>query len=80
LKGYSAKSGGGYGPISGHALIVVSRSFSATMMTVFLFSGFPGCLFLLPPPLALLAALVVAAGLLVVWPVGWVINKLRGRH
>jgi len=40
------------------------------------FSGFPGCLLLLPPPLALLAALVVAAGLLATWPIGLFIEAI----
>jgi hypothetical protein len=41
--------------------------------------GFPGCLLLLPPPLALLAALGVAAWCLAAWPLGWVIDKIRRR-
>jgi len=46
-----------------------------------LFYGFPGCLLLLPAPLAALAALVVAVALAVAWPVGWVIDKfVNWRH
>jgi len=38
--------------------------------------GFPGCLLLLPPALAFLAALVVAAALLAMWPIGLLINAI----
>jgi hypothetical protein len=42
--------------------------------------GFPGCLLLLPAPLALLAALVAAAWCLAAWPVGWVVDMIRRRR
>jgi hypothetical protein len=44
-----------------------------------LFFGFPGCLLLLPAPLALLAALVAAAWCLAAWPVGLLIEWLKRR-
>jgi hypothetical protein len=44
------------------------------LVLVMLLLGFPGCLLLLPPPLALLAALFVAAWCLAAWPVGLLIE------
>jgi hypothetical protein len=42
--------------------------------------GFPGCLLLLPPALSALAALVVATALLVLWPIGLLINAISQRR